>query len=155
VEFIGKCYLNVKSSVIPSSLGFNLQGTPTGFDAPTITATAQDSRKADGDGWYDILLAFETGNKDNGIHRFTAGDSVTYKITGVTSVGDFNYFSTPNQTGGTCFRMAADIQGIPIPGSSATTRVWVAPAAPEPSTLVLLGTGVIGLLAWRRRQRAA
>jgi hypothetical protein len=150
-ESIEEWYLNIDPAIVPSSLGFTLLSTTGTFDTTQLKVNtgADDAYKADGDGYYDIKVAFP--HTDGADTRFTSGDSVTYKISGVSLAEEFNFFSTPgpgNASGP--FKMAAHIQGTANGSSSG----WVGPALPEPSSLVLGGIAVAVLCSYYCRQRS-
>jgi hypothetical protein len=152
LESVDEWYLNVDPSIVPSSLTFSLLATIGKFVTPTINTGADDAYKADGDGYYDIEVAFN--HTDGADKRFTNGDSVTYKVSGVSSADAFNFFSTPGPGGNPPgpFKMAAHIQGTGGDGSSSG---WVAPSVPEPSSFVLGGIAAGVLCFYIRRQRKA
>jgi hypothetical protein len=105
--------------------------------------------KADGDGLYDIQFNFPPPPGDF-IYRFTTGESVIYDITYVAPIDvySFNFLSAIDGGQGTYFT-AAQIQSIGQAGESG----WIGTPIPEPSTMLLLGGGLIGLGAFRRRFR--
>jgi hypothetical protein len=153
-EFVSKWLLNVDPAITPSSLGFTYLTKTGAFVTPTVTARGTDEKdpayKADGDGYFDILFAFADSNFDE--ERFNGGESVTFKISGVTSASSFNVASYDGGGAGQ-YRMGAHIQGIPA--GATTTSDWVGPAIPEPSSFVLIGIGAAGLYFYVRRQRKA
>ncbi len=62
--------------------------------------------------------------------------------------GDGDLFGPGTQTYGIAI---VDARGTPLSGG---TFAGISAAAPEPGTLAVLGTGLMGLLGWRRRARA-
>lgn len=145
-EFMSGIYINLNPNDAPTSLSFTKLSTTGSFSLPTISEGV-DSFKADGDGKYDVLFSFGTANSTT----FSAGDSITYKITGVTGLTamDFDYLSLPAGGHGP-FLSAAHIQGICTADGSA----WVSPTGltpvPEPTPAVLLSValGVFGGARW-------
>jgi hypothetical protein len=129
------------------------------FDDPTISQGV-NGFKADGDGEYDINLSFTTGGNTN--KTFTGGDSLQYTISGSgISASSFDFLSHPAGGHGP-FITAAHIQNTTGAGSGGSG--WVADSVggtihlqdvPEPSSFLLAGLGVVGILAWRSRRTAA
>lgn len=154
-EFISGVYLNFDPADNVNNLSFTLQNTIGSFSAPSVSM-GEDAFKADGDGYYDILLNFSTADG----HKFTGGDSVTYLITGVAGLtsSDFAYLSTPGGDAPNGFYAAAHAQGL-TGGQSA----WIEPAngpvpivpVPEPSPVAFVGAGIILLIALRSRSSLA
>jgi hypothetical protein len=129
------------------------------FDDPTISQGV-NGFKADGDGEYDINLSFTTGGNTN--KTFTGGDSLQYTISGSgISASSFDFLSHPAGGHGP-FITAAHIQNTTGAGSGGSG--WVADSVggtihlqdvPEPSSFLLVGLGVVGILAWSSRRTAA
>ncbi len=141
-EFVSGLYLNLDPTLDPTGLVFS-PPTEGDFESPTISL-GTNLYKADGDGHFDILLAFS--ESDGLPNRFTAGDAVSYDITGFTDLtaGSFNFVSAPDGAGAGLYPMAAHVQAT---GQDGSGSAWV--SAPEPASLALLLVG--GLTLMRRR----
>ena len=146
-EFVREWYFNLDPTLDPTDLAFSAP-TKTGTFADPTVSTGTDAFKADGDGNYDILVAFDNAPPAN---RFTAGDAVEYTITGIGSLtaASFNFLSAPAGGHGP-YLTAAHVQGI---GEDGEDSGWV--TTPEPATVALVAGG----LAWiallkKRRPRA-
>jgi len=160
-EFIDAFYLNYSGDLSSLSVG---SPTGTGANAFIGSSTGSNSFKADGDGFFDLLLEF----MPPGDERFGAGESVSFVITGTgLSAGLFNLMSACNTEGTTgCgnggYFAAAHVQAIDTPPGSG----WVGDGTssdnetpnpvPEPSTLLLLGSALgFGARKLRRHQATA
>lgn len=147
-EFISDFYLNLNPSMDPTSLAFNQLSKTGGFTDPSISKGI-NTFKADGDGYYDVNLGFDTSNGST----FTVGDSVTYQISGIAGLNanDFDYTSEMGGGAGV-WLAAAHIQSIGGGGASG----WIAPTVlapvPEPAPVALLLTAA-GIWFGMRRLR--
>jgi hypothetical protein len=142
-EFVSGLYLNVDPAINPTSLSFVNPVKTGSFDTPSISRST-DSYKADGDGYFDILLSFATGGSASS--RFGAGETLSYTINGPASLtaASFNFLSSSGNKPG--HPIAAHVQGI---GQDGAFSGWV--TAPEPASLVLLALSVVGMLHRRPR----
>lgn len=124
----------------------------SGNDADSILQ-GTNSYKADGDGNFDFL--FQWSDPAN---RLVAGQTSVYEIslTGLT-LSDFDFSSECTVGCGTgSYFSAAHVQGIPRGEGSG----WIGDGdgggeeeeLPEPSMALLIGAGLLGLWATRRRQ---
>jgi hypothetical protein len=143
----GGWFFNVLDETKLGSLVF---ASLSGNAADAIVQTA-DGFQADGDGKFDIKFAWINSGAGG---RLSQGENAIYRISlpGTNlSASFFDVFSTPAGGFGP-FKSAVHIQGISGGGSA-----WVAPGGgnpiPEPSTLLLLGTGLLGLVAISRKKR--
>ena len=122
-------------------------GSPPSLGSGGTTAVTEDHL-----GLFDIMFSFRFPDSDeSGEWEFDIGESATFKIT------SSNYDVT-----------AADFR-FPSAGGNAMTAVGIWPSCenyeawysadapnvvPEPGTMVLLGTGLLGVGAWVRRRGA-
>ena len=146
-ECVSVWYLNFDPESQVNSLSFSERTRIGDFEAPSITLIT-NGFKADGDGQYDIRLGFATN--DGLATRFTAGDSVSYTVTGIVGM-TADSFNVLSQSGGGYgpFLHAEHVQSIgPLSGSG-----WVTGSnVPEPSSIIALLGGLGSLLAIRRRR---
>ena len=151
LEFVSELFFNVDPSLDLTKLSFS-DPTKSGFDLVTLAKEA-NGFKADGDGSYDIRVAFETSGGTDPTRRFTQGDKVTYTASydggGSFSPASFNYFSESGGGSGASFLAAAHLQATPDGGGGSA---WVG-AVPEPSPAIytLVATGMC-LVFSRKRQ---
>ncbi|MBI2826021.1 MAG: hypothetical protein HYX69_15155 [Planctomycetia bacterium] len=153
-ESVSELSLNLDPSLDPANLVFSAPTKSRAFTTPTI-ATAANAFKADGDGFYDIDLAFAVGS---GASTFRSGDSIEYTITGIASLNalSFNFLSKPAGGHGP-FIMAAHVQNTG--GAGGGSSGWVTDSGggqvliPEPATCLLAALAGLGILVVRRRIR--
>jgi len=121
----------------PSKTG---SGDSPWFNDPGISKVI-DGYKADGDGYFDILIDF---HDDGPSKAFTAGDAVEYTITLASLTANSFDFPSAVSGGQGVYNAAAHLKGLGEFEESA----WV--TTPEPATICLLGIG--GLLLRRKRR---
>jgi hypothetical protein len=156
-EFIRAIVFNVDPSITLSALSFGTGiKTQGSFDPPTI-AKAQDLQSINPAGGFDIALTgFATANNAN--KRFDSSDILTYNLTYLGSPGSFNansfnfYNTDPQgQADFSGFYAVAMFQGIQAGDGSGKWGDKVN-GVPEPSTLLLLGAGLVGFGILGRRK---
>jgi hypothetical protein len=141
--FLGSLYLNTSVAPLAGAVGTCVNCTATNGQTMTFNF-GSDAFQADGDGRYDILIDFSTAAAD----RLLAGEVVVFDVTS-TTVGftsdSFLVFSAPGGGNGP-FRAAAHIQALPNGESDFVSEV------PEPTSMLLLGSGLVTLAAGLRKR---
>jgi hypothetical protein len=135
-EFFGKVGFNVMGSGIASLSPGSMEVLSGAFALPTF---GSGKMQGTGNESYDILLNFENPPAV----RFNGTiDAVRFLLTGVNV--------TDNFTGIMPVGIAAHVQGIPLPGGGEASG---AITTPIPAAAWLLGSGLVGLVALRRRMK--
>ena len=151
----------------------NIESGSTDSSNPYVVTIAQNSQNIDGAGAFDLVIDFNNAGNDGGVHRFgptTGVDTLIFSVTctsgclGTFTDQAFNALSTgggstpyigavgsphEGQLFVSPFRTIAKIEpaGAFIAGVGDTVT-----PAPEPMSLLLLGTGLVGLGVIARRK---
>jgi len=103
--------------------------------------------------WFDTSLALDS----RGYPRITYYDDTHQDLKYASWNGSSWEIQTPDSQGsvGRWNSLALDSSGYPCITyyDSTNRRLKYAEGAPEPSTLLMVGLGLAGLVAWRRRVR--
>jgi hypothetical protein len=156
-EKVTELYLNLNPNWVATRLNFSFVEGSQCVTAP-MPALGVNAFKADGDGKYDIRFSFA----QRPANAFTAGDHLTYQITGIDGLTaqDFAYLSMPAGGHGPFFS-AIHVQGIEATDvGSKCISGWVSPSevrivtVPEPTAgmLVILMAGLVGGGRWFARR---
>jgi hypothetical protein len=157
-EYVSGFYFNLDPALLATSYHPSATGTGTQSLFNSISS-GTDAYKADGDGHFDFLIDFPNGNDD----RFTAGETFVVKVgvgDGSITSDDFLFPSVNGPVGKNGFLIAAHVQSIGTSGGSGWVTGGLQPdprivEAPEPSSIALLGTVLVGACYYMRKRRAA
>lgn len=147
-EFIAELYLNFTGDA--TALSFSAP-TVVGTLGPQTISTGSDDFKADGDGFFDILIGFDNAPPAD---RFGQGESISWVISSTGVNLDSTQFLALSAGGGNSpdgLYAAAHVQGI---GADGEGSGWV--TVPEPSTylaaaLLLLPFGLSAIRVLRKQ----
>ncbi|MHC4132113.1 MAG: PEP-CTERM sorting domain-containing protein [Planctomycetota bacterium] len=145
-EKISALYLNLDPALDPTQLAFSAPIKTGNLDDPIISLGV-DSFKANGDGFFDILLDFD---KDGWKRAFNGGDILQYTISLASLTADsFVFPSAPDGDPGE-YTVAVHLLSLGATGDSAWANDSTIDPIPEPATIFILSLGGLALLRKRR-----
>ncbi|MGH8668529.1 MAG: PEP-CTERM sorting domain-containing protein [Burkholderiales bacterium] len=148
-EFVSGFYFNYDPGTFPLSFT-PVSGQAAASVSQCIGGTSCNAgaHKADGDGFFDLVLNFATSGSD----QFAADELSVYDIVGSgLTQSRFNLGSVGGAKG--AFHAAAHVQAIGPQGDSGWVGAVGAIPEPEAYALLLAGLGLLGFAARRRGAR--
>ena len=147
-EFVNGVYFNVDPALTVAATNIAFVSGSSSAPTPSSIQAGTNAYKADGDGFYDIMISFPTPASS----RFNAGEVALFTITGVPSLtaNSFTFLSQPAGGSGP-FLAAAHIQGITTQYMTGASG-WVA-SVPIPAALWMFAPAITFLMTAVKRRR--
>ncbi|MBX6315461.1 MAG: PEP-CTERM sorting domain-containing protein [Isosphaeraceae bacterium] len=153
-QFVDTWLFNLDSSLDPTKLSFTYVSGPQAQSIQTGADSFGNMNTpgfgSNSSGLMDIEFDFRSGPP---LSRFNGGLTSTYTITytaGTITANSFNVASAPPFDANGPYFSAAHVQGIP---GNQSGVIGANAAVPEPSSMILIGIGLIALPAARRALR--
>lgn len=153
-EFVTKWYFNVDTNIENdlSSLKFLPYTIGTVLAKKNEYEFNANGQNAGSGEKFDIYFEFQSSNQNN--NRFHNGDIAEIFLYGVNNLKAESFYALSSKAGngdGPHYYAAAHVQGLSNGNSGWVGAAMPAPI-PEPGTLLLLGSGFIGLAVYRHRK---